>query len=196
MAIGSLDKAGRIDQLRTFARCLVWSGYRSDDEVRAELYDAALGEERTTEAAAALAEELFAEANRALDDAAAGWPAATSFDRLQRAADELRSEGVVVLESVDDHWAAAEALDRLAAEGRRPVGIAYFSAADVWHAVEHGMLEINVWHGDSANVAPGDRLLDLVIDTLARAQIPAAFDEGRIEARLDWQRRRAPADVS
>jgi len=109
---------------------------------------------------------------------------------------ELRREGVVVLESVDDHWAAADALERLAADGRGPLGVAYFTSADVWHAVEHGMLEINVWHGDSANVAPGEELLALVIDVLGRHQIPATFDEGRIEATLDWQRRRESVDVS
>ena len=45
------------------------------------------------------------------------------------------------------------------------------------------MLEINLWHGDTANVAPGEPLLDLVLGMLARHGIPAVFDEGRIEAR-------------
>jgi hypothetical protein len=72
--------------------------------------------------------------------------------------------------------------------------VAWFTAPDVWHAVDHGMLELNVWHGDSANVAPGDPLLDLVVDTLARHGLAAHFDEGRIEISASWHRRAgAPA---
>jgi len=194
MAIGSLDKAGRIEQLRTHARCQVWAGYRSDVEVRADVYDAALAEERDPDRAAALTDELIASALRDLVVAASAWPSPTSFERLRSALADLRDHDVVVLEAVDDHWAAAETLDTLAAEGTSPLGIAYFTVPDVWHAVEHRMLEINVWHGDSANVAAGDSLLDLVLETLAGHGIPAAFDEGRIEATLAWQRRLGERD--
>ena len=67
-----------------------------------------------------------------------------------------------VLPGVEDHWAAKAELDRLAAAGATPRGIAWFTAADVWHAVDHGMLEVNLWHGSTANVAPGDALLTAV----------------------------------
>lgn len=195
MAIGSLDRAGRIEQLRTLARCQVWGGYRSDDEVRADLYDAALAEERDPERAAQLADQLVEAARATLATASAGWTSPTGFDRLQAALARLRASDVVVLEGVDDHWAASAELQALAANGRRPRGIAYFTMPDVWHAVEHGMLEINLWHGDTANVAPGDSLLDLVLQTLQEHGIQAVFDEGRIEASLRWQRRPAEAAV-
>lgn len=189
MAIGSLDKAGRIEQLRTFARCQVLAGYRSIAEIRAEVYDAALAEERAGDRAAVLADALLAGATDERDAAKQSWPTPTGFDRLQAAFTDLRAGDVVVLEAVDDHWTASETLTRLTSQGRRPRGVVFFTHPDVWHCVEHGMLELNVWHGDTANVAPGDDLLELVLDVLTAQGIGAIFDEGRIEATLDWQRR-------
>jgi len=193
VAIGSPDKVGRLHQLRTFARCQVWSGYHSAAEVRAEVYDAALAEERDPARARALTDDVLDAAHRELADASRDWPAATAYDRLQDAFAVLRTRDVVVLEAVDDHWAANEHLAACHAAGRLPRGIAYFSHPDVWHAVEHGMLEINVWHGTTANAAPGDALLDLVLAVLAAHGIEATFDEGRIEATVAWQRRPAVA---
>ena len=80
-------------------------------------------------------------------------------------------------------------LHQRAAEGSRPRGIAYFTPTDVWHAVEHQMLEVNVWHGDSANVMDTDQLLADVIAVFERHGLPAHFDEGRIEVTVRWQRR-------
>src|SRR3954452_4635269 len=120
MAIGSPDKVVRLGHLSAFARCQVWSGYGSDDQVRSEVYDAALAEEHDPERAAALADEFVAKARRDLARASADWPPETSYDRLQRAFAELRDRDVVVLEAVEDHWSAAEALDRLGAEDARP----------------------------------------------------------------------------
>lgn len=188
MAIGSLGRAGRIEQLQTFARCQVWSGYRSPDEVRAEVREAVLDEVGDELQADELTEDLVRSANESLDDLARGLAGEPSFERLQRAFASLRADGVVVLEAVDDHWAAAETLERLRAASTPPLGIVYFTHPDVWHCVEHGMLELNVWHGSTANVAPGDALLDLVLRRLADQAIPAVFDEGRIEATLPWQR--------
>jgi len=191
MAIGSPDKAARLRQLGSYARCQVWAGYGSDDQVRAEVYDAALTEEHDAERAAALTEELVAAARRELKAASVTWPAQTSYDRLQEAFNDLRDHDVVVLEAVEDHWAASDALHRLEAVGTRPAGIAFFTQPDVWHAVEHGMLELNLWHGDSANVAQGDDLLAFVLSTLDGHGIAALFDEGRIEVSVQWQRRSA-----
>jgi uncharacterized protein DUF6891 len=189
VAIGSPDKAARLGQLKTYARCQVWSGYRADDEIRADIYEAALAEVHDEESATALTSEIIAAAREDLARASDEWPERTSYDRLQEAFADLREQDVVVLEAVNDHWDAAEVLTRLGTESRRPRGIAYFTHPDVWHAVEHGMLELNVWHGDSANVAPGDALLDLVLGILKAHGIESVFDEGRIEASVEWQRR-------
>ncbi|MEJ7689059.1 MAG: hypothetical protein WKF76_00735 [Nocardioidaceae bacterium] len=189
MAIGSPDKAARLDQLRTYAHVQVWSGYRRLDDVRADVYDAVLDEVKDVDEAAVLTNRYLDEAHAALEQAAAGWPSPSAFDRLQAAFTDLRSAGVVVLEAVDDHWVANDTLQRAAERGSRPWGIVYFTPADVWHAVEHGMLELNVWHGTGANVAPGDDLLQLVTDTLRRHGIESLFDEGRVEVSVAWQRR-------
>ena len=189
MAIGSLDKAGRLEQLKTLARVEVWSGYQTDDEVRADVLAAVSDEESDPAVAARLTQEYVELAHTDLAAAAQTWPAQTAYDRLQAAFADLRAHNVQVLEACDDHWAANDVLTEAAARGESPVGIAYFTHADVWHAVEHGMLELNVWHGTSANVAPGDALLDLVEQTLADHGIASHFDEGRIEVTIAWERR-------
>jgi hypothetical protein len=189
MAIGSLDKAGRLDQLRTLARVQVWSGYLTADEVRTDVLAAVSDEESDPATAERLTEEFVEQAHTELAEAAQHWPAPTAYDRLQSAFADLRARDVVVLEACDDHWAANDVLTAAAERGASPAGIAYFTHADVWHAVEHGMLELNVWHGSSANVAPGDALLVLVQESLAAHGIASLFDEGRIEVSLAWERR-------
>jgi hypothetical protein len=189
MAIGSLDKAGRLDQLRTLARVQVWSGYLTDDQVRTDVLAAMRDEEGDPTTAERLTAEFVEQAHAELAEASRQWPAQTAYDRLQSAFADLRARDVVVLEACDDHWAANEVLTAAAERGAPPAGIAYFTHADVWHAVEHGMLELNVWHGSSANVAPGDELLAVVQETLAAHGITSLFDEGRIEVSLAWERR-------
>lgn len=126
------------------------------------------------------------------------WPAITDVDRLRAVFAVLHDDGVVVLEGVADHWAATAELERLddADNGTcaGPSGIAWFTGNDVWHAIDHGMLEINLWHADSANVAPGDVLLAQVLARFDEAGLSAVFDEGRIEVRARWHRRSADVD--
>jgi hypothetical protein len=117
---------------------------------------------------------------------ARGWPAVTDHDRLVEAFSALESAGIVVLQGCVDHWSAR---DELVHRDPTPRGIAWFTPQDVWHAVEEGMLEVNLWHGSTANVAPGDQLLADVLGALAAAGLEAHFDEGRIEVAAYWQRR-------
>jgi hypothetical protein len=141
------------------------------------------------ESAQRLAREAIAAAEAAYETEQSDWPAITDYDRLQAAFEELERRGIVVLQAVEDHWAAASLLERRATGGEPVRGVAWFTAPDVWHAVDHGMLELNVWHGDSANVAPGDALLDEVVGVLAVHDLSGHFDEGRIEVSAYWQRR-------
>jgi hypothetical protein len=171
----------------------VRAGYADPASVRAEVAEAAAQDLPPGNDPDALAVDLVDDAVAELELEQAGWPGRTDYDRLQDAVEELGGLGVVVLQAVEDHWQVTETLGRLDQVGRCPVGIAFFTAPDVWHAVEHRMLELNVWHGDTANIAPGDDLLDRVIETLARHGLPASFDEGRIEITLRWQRRHRPA---
>lgn len=189
MAIGSPSKTQRLDQLRTFAKVQVRSGYREPDDVRREVLEAVRAEENDRARAAELTHEFVADAEQALAEEAATWPSPTGFERLSAAFDDLRDAGVVVLEAVEDHWTAHDTVEEMAQEDRRPRGVAYFTDPDIWHCIENGMLELNVWHGDTANVAEGEELLTLVCDTLGRHGLEGHFDEGRVEVSVQWQRR-------
>lgn len=189
MAIGSPDKTARLEQLRDWARAQIWSGFRSEDEVRADVLDAVRDEVKDPSEAARLADEYVADAHARHREAASTWPPSTDVDRFEEAVAELEAAGVVVLQAIDDHWVANDELRNRTEVGLQPRGIAWFTHSDVWHAVEHGMLEVNLWHGDSANVAEGEDLLVFVEETLARHGLPAHFDEGRIEVTMHWQRR-------
>src|SRR5690348_15630917 len=153
-----MESAGSLheQQVREFARACARSGLLDDrglyDEVllaiRSELPDVA---EPDRVARAWIGEYL--------DELAADqrdWPEATDYDRLQAAFAELDAAGIVVLQGCEDHWAAKELLDARAAAGDPPQGVAWFTPPDVWHAIDEGMLEVNVWHATTANVAPGD----------------------------------------
>ncbi len=180
-----------IDRLRAFARVQVRSGYLSDQSVREEVAEAAREDlARDAHEAAALAREAVDAEITALVLEQQSWPQTTDVDRLQEAFAELEAAGVLVLPAVEDHWDATGALTRLDEAGESVAGVLFFNHTDVWHAVDHGMLELNLWHGDTANVAVGDDLLRLVLDTLGRHRLSARFDEGRIETTLTWQRRR------
>lgn len=189
MAIGSLDKAGRLEQLRTYAAVQVRSGFRTDAEVQADVREAVAFELGAGAESDRLADEFVVAARSALAAEQGEWPEVTAYDRLQSAFAELERADIVVLQAIDDHWTTRRVLDERAAAGNTPRGIAYFTQTDVRHAVEHEMLEINLWHGSGANVADSDRLLTEVIQSLANNGVPAVFDEGRIEATVSWQRR-------
>jgi hypothetical protein len=190
-------KIGPQERVRDFARVQVRAGLLDDDAVLREVTEAVADEEFTADPAG-VAAELVRAARLELAADQQTWDVPTDHDRLVAAFDALADADVVVLQGIEDHWTAAAELRRRAAEGRPPLGVAWFTAPDVWHAVDHGMLELNVWHGDSANVAPGEPLLDLVVDTLARHGLAAHFDEGRIEISASWHRRRdlAPAPTT
>lgn len=136
----------------------------------------------------ALARTLVEEYRAELAGDQRSWPELTDYERLQSAFEELVADDVAVLQGCEDHWAAKELLDTYAAEGNVPRGVAWFTPPDVWHAIDEGMLEVNLWHGDTANVTAGDALLADVVGVLARHGLAAHFDEGRIEVSAHWQR--------
>jgi multidrug efflux pump subunit AcrA (membrane-fusion protein) len=166
-----------LERLRAFARVQVRSGFLPDATVRAEVLEAARedlsrGEDAETLAAQVVATEI------------------ADLEQLENALTDLEAQDLLVLRAVEDHWDATAALTDLDDAGESVRGVLFFSHTDVWHAVDHGMLELNLWHGDTANVAVGDELLALVLQTLAGHGLQAVFDEGRIETTLTWQRRR------
>lgn len=182
MTISSLDdRTAR--ELRGLARVLVRSGYADGAQVRTAVAEA-VREDAPKADPVALTEELVAQAIAELRLDAAGWPERTDTDRLDDVLAELVRRDLLVLQYCSDHHDARRALE--AAEAR---GIAFFTDTDVWHAVDFGMLELKLWHADTANAAPGDALLDEVLGVLAEHDLPATYDEGRIEITLEWRRR-------
>ncbi len=184
------------ERLRDYARVLVRSGLQTREELVADLETAVAeelgepGDPGRPGEGTGLATRLAEEAAADLQVEQAGWPEPTDYERIQLVFAELEQVGVVVLQGVDDHWAATELLEQLDDEGLTVRGVAWFTAPDVWHAIDHGMLEVNLWHGDTANVAPGDVLLDQAVALFEAQGLPAHFDEGRIEVSAHWQRRR------
>ncbi len=171
---------------RAWVADLVRSGLGTPDEVHA-LVAEAIAADHPGLASEETARDWIAAAVEDWHAQAASWPAVTDYDRLQQVFATLDAVDVAVLQGCTDHWSARDELTR---SPRR--GIAWFTAPDVWHAVEEGMLEVNLWHGTTANAAPGDALLDEVLAVFAEAGLGATFDEGRIEVAAFWQRRPDP----
>ncbi|HET7326639.1 MAG TPA: hypothetical protein VFJ14_05060 [Nocardioidaceae bacterium] len=180
------------ERVRDFARVQARAGLLADHAVVVEVSEAA-AEDLGADEAAVFAHRVLAEVRAELLEEQAGWPDVTDHDRLEQVFAALEHRDLVVLQGVDDHWAATRELERLDDAGQRTRGIAWFTAPDVWHAIDHGMLEVNLWHGDTANAAPGDELLDEVVAVFADHGLAAHFDEGRIEVAAFWQRRLAEA---
>ncbi|KRF11492.1 hypothetical protein ASG90_17320 [Nocardioides sp. Soil797] len=186
------------EELVDFARLQVRAGLLSPERQLAEVVEATKAEMPETDAPL-MARAWLAAAAKSLTADAAGWPAITDYDKLQAALAECSSHGVLVLQGVEDHWAAKEALSSSSSssssssvssgsgEGLR--GVIWFTHPDVWHAIDEGMLEVNLWHASTANAAPGDHLLEAVLSCFSRHGLSAKFDEGRIEVSAFWHRR-------
>ncbi len=178
------------EHVREFVRSGVRAGLLGEQELYDEVLLAITAElPSRQEEATGLARAWIAEFRDELAADQATWPAETDYDRLQRAFAALDALGVVVMQGIDDHWSATALLDARAAAGNRPRGVAWFTPPDVWHAIDEGMLEVNLWHGDTANAAPGDALLEEVLAVFAAHGLAAHFDEGRIEVGAHWHRR-------
>jgi len=173
------------EELQDFARLQVRADLLSSEEQQREVREAVEAEMPGTEADL-LARAWLAGARKQTLAAQADWPAVTDHDRLESAFAECEGHGVRVLRGVEDHWRAKAELDAHGAELR---GVVWFTHPDVWHAVDEGMLELNLWHASGANAAPGDPLLDAVLSCLDGHGLQAHFDEGRIEVAAHWQKR-------
>ncbi len=174
----------REDDVREFTRSNVRSGLLSPEELRSEVALAIRTElPDLASQADILARAWIGEFSAELTRDAAAWPDVTDHDRLQAAFATLESSGLTVLQGCEDHWAAKRLL-----EARPCRGVIWFTPPDVWHAIDEGMLEINVWHGSTANIAPGDALLDEVVGALAAQGLEAHYDEGRVEVSAFWRR--------
>jgi hypothetical protein len=177
----------REDHVREFTRSAVRSGLLGERELYDEVLLAITSELPFVEDPESVARAWIEEFTDELLLDASGWPEVTDHDKLQAAFAQLEAADIVVLQGCEDHWAAKDLLD--ASVDHPPRGIAWFTQPDVWHAIDEGMLEVNVWHPSTANVAPGDALLAEVITVFAEQGLPAHYDEGRVEISAHWQRR-------
>lgn len=175
---------------RVWVADLVRSGLLEPQELRAQVVQA-LGQDHPRLPAAETAAEWIACAVDDWQRDADGWAEETGHDRLMRAFADLEGRGFVVLQGCAEHWAARDELDRRTTS---PRGVLWFLAVDVWHAISEPMLEVNLWHPDGANAAPGDPLLGEVLAVLHGHGLAAHFDEGRIEVQVLWQRRPPQSD--
>jgi hypothetical protein len=171
-------------ELRGLARVLVRSGYADAAAITSALTEA-VREDAPSMDTSAVVPLLMGEAVMDLNQDAKEWPETTDPDRLDAVLAELEQLGVVVVRYTSDHHDARLALEAAS----EPKGLVFFTDTDVWHAVDYGMLELKVWHPDTANVAPGEPLLEDVLTLLNERGLPAVFDEGRIEVTLTWQKR-------
>lgn len=179
------------EELVDFARLQVRAGLLTPEQQLAEVIEAVRAEMPDTDPQV-MARAWLAAAGKELTAEAATWPQVTDHDRLLAVFAECGEHGVRVLEGVEDHWSAKASLDEDSADLR---GIMWFTQPDVWHAIDHGMLEVNLWHPSSANAALGDHLLDAVLSCFSRHGLEATFDEGRIEVTAFWHRRPGAARV-
>ncbi|MCW2856052.1 MAG: hypothetical protein JWR52_1667 [Marmoricola sp.] len=173
----------RLAGTRAWVADVVRSGLGTPEEASALVVEAIAADHPEVDADET-ARAWIAEALDQWRDQTADWPAVTDYDRLQDAFAALEADRIVVLQGCSDHWAAHDELARTTARG-----IAWFTPPDVWHAIDEGMLEVNLWHSTTANAAPGDALLEDVLAAFRDAGLDAKFDEGRIEVSAYWQRR-------
>lgn len=188
MGIFGEPKLSERAKLESLAGVLTRAGTLDGDAAKAEVSAAARADAGAPNSDE-LAEQLVSDARDELYLEQQTWPETTDYDHLQVAFAALEAQNIAVLQSVEDHWRANALLTQATEAGSPYRGVVWFTAPDVWHAIEHGMLEINVWHGDTANIAAGDALLDAVIEALAAQGIDAHFDEGRVEVTSFWRRR-------
>ncbi|MGH1562864.1 DUF6891 domain-containing protein [Mumia sp. DW29H23] len=203
MPFFSAPRLSDADALRGYARVLVRAGLVDTATCVQEVAVAAREDAgRAGADAEAEARRLVEEERAALAVDRESWPTRTDYDALQDAFAVLTGAGFSVLQGVEDHWQAAAEIRAAGGTGLPGTGlpgtelprtglrgVVWFTPSDVWHAVDHGMLEINVWHPDSANIADGDPLCTEVLAALDAQGLAAHFDEGRIEVRAFWHRR-------
>lgn len=181
------------EQVRAFTRSCVRAGLLSSQEMHDEVLEV-IAKDLPDRAAQAdeLATAWLEEAHDQLREDQRDWPESTDYERLQSAFAEMELMDVSVLQGCADHWAAKRLIEDSLAGGAGLRGVAWFTPADVWHAVDEGMLEVNLWHGTTANVAAGDELLDDALGILEKHGLSARFDEGRIEVDAHWYKRIGP----
>lgn len=173
------------DDLRDFARLQVRAGLGDPDQQLAEVIEATRAEMPHTDASI-LARAWLAAARHEVAALAATWEQVTEFDRLQAAFAECDEHSLPVLQGVQGD---AEARAGLAAASGPVRGVIWFTPGDVWHAVDHRVLELHLWRPDGSDAPPGDHLTTLVTSCLERHGLTARSTGDRVQVSVRWERR-------
>ena len=140
--------------------------------------------------AAILARAWLAAAHRQLVADAAQWERPTDHERLTRALDECRQHDVVVVLGVTDQdELRAEVARQLAdRDATSPVrGVVWASEADVFHAVDQGVLELRPLRPDATPALHDDHLVTAVSACLQRHGLRSRFHQGHLQVAVRWQ---------
>lgn len=184
MIFGARRRERRLQHTHDWVRCSVRSGLQPTGALQAEVSAViALDHPEIADPEASAAEWISSECDDWVAEART-WARPTDYERLHAAFAELRGRGYVVLEGCADHWDARDALQQHP-DAR---GVLWFVPADVWHAIDEPMLEVNLWHPTTANAAAEDALTGEVMSSLTDAGLTAVFDEGRLEVRALWRK--------
>lgn len=134
---------------------------------------------------------LVAEQRRHAADAAQ-WSHPTDHDRLVAALDECAAHGVVVLLGVKDPSTLKEAVGARIVD-RQPDtalrGVLWASEADVFHAVDHGILDVRLLLPDGTPAAGEDHLTSAVTQCVQRHGLRVRYHRDRVQVALRWQAR-------
>jgi len=172
-------------ELRDLARLHVRAGLRSPDE-QLEAMVEAVGTLMPGTDPQIMARAWLAAARRDLAAEGGAWEVPTDHDRLGAALAECEQHDVLVLPGVDGLTTVRE---RVESAGRPLRGVLWFSEPQVWHAVDHGVLEAGLRHGDGTPARGEDPLVAAVVGCLGRHGVRARWRDDHVEALVRWQRR-------
>lgn len=172
-------------ELRESARLLIRCGLGEEVELEAE-FRALVEAQMPGSDAAILARAWWAGARRAWESDADRWPVPADHARWEDALGECRRNDVVVLQGVSSLSEVRASVEDV---GRSVRGVLWVTRDAVWHAIDHGVLEVGLRHGNGAPVEDGDPLSSAVVTVLGRAGLTARCVRGGLHVEMRWQRR-------
>lgn len=172
-------------ELRESARLLVRSGLSAPDEVDARFREL-VSTQFPGPDGAILATAWLHAARREWRSEAESWPTPTDHERWVAAVDDCLAHDVLVLpgtESLADVRAAVDSA------GRALRGVLWFSEQAVFHAIDHGVLEVGLRHGTGAPANEGDPLSNALLAVLQNTGLQARAVPGGLQVSMHWCRR-------
>jgi len=176
------------DELLSYARYLIASGYYAQSQLPELLQDFADGDEFQS----ARIEAVIEQAIRLQLKDQESYPAVTDYDKLRQAFDKLEAAGFMVRENYTCcqtcGWSEArEELAQAAKQKRAFKGVVFFHEQDTEGAVEGGGLYL-AYDGENGSKAAAQQ----VVEALQGSGVPVEWNgsvNSRIRVPMTWQRR-------